>query len=283
MSAARAAARLVRQVTACGFPVGQAVNFSRGAAVFGGLQCHLPSWDIARQFGIRGIASTHFSSFSACSFSSILCPNVGRSIIEEGIGGVRPFSTRNISGRLFYKKRPKMTPRWKFNPRSKWLEGAPQKKGICQKVHIQTPKKPNSGLRKVCRVRLSNGRVVLAHIPGIGHNLQVHSVVMVRGGRTKDIIGCNYKCMRGRYDLLPTKNRLRARSKHGVKKKKPPDAWHARHHWLTTSVDRRTHFYRTGEELEPDAQIPRSKYPALPSSKPLPQPKSRRMGGKAKN
>merc|ERR1719281_2191265 len=98
------------------------------------------------------------------------------------------------------------------------------------------------------------------------------------GGRGVLTIDC--KCMRGKYDLLPTKNRLRARSKHGVKKKKPPDAWHARHHWLTTNVDRRTHFYRTGEELEPDAQIPRSKYPILPSSKPLPQPKKRRRGGK---
>ena len=92
-----------------------------------------------------------------------------------------------------------MTPTLKMNWRSKWLEGASFRKGVCVKVRVQTPRKPNSGLRKVARVRLSNGRIVLAYIPGMGHNLQVHSVVLVRGGRTRDLVGCNYKLVRGKY------------------------------------------------------------------------------------
>ena len=75
-------------------------------------------------------------------------------------------------------------------------------KGVCTKVYIKSPKKPNSANRKVARVRLENKRVVLCYIPGIGHNLQVHSVVYVRGGRTKDLIGCNYKLVRGVFDFV---------------------------------------------------------------------------------
>lgn len=128
------------------------------------------------------------------------------------------FSTKNIRGRLFYKRRPKQIPKLKKkNWRSKWLEGAPQKKGICLKVRVQTPKKPNSGLKKIARVRLSTGRIVCVYIPGIGHNLNTHSIILVRGGRCKDIPGCNYKAIRGVYDLLPVKNRFRKRSKYGVK------------------------------------------------------------------
>eukprot|EP00747_Dinoflagellata_sp_TGD_P185338 gnl/TRDRNA2_/TRDRNA2_41836_c0_seq1.p1 gnl/TRDRNA2_/TRDRNA2_41836_c0~~gnl/TRDRNA2_/TRDRNA2_41836_c0_seq1.p1 ORF type:complete len:287 (-),score=41.56 gnl/TRDRNA2_/TRDRNA2_41836_c0_seq1:76-936(-) len=163
----------------------------------------------------------------------------------------RSFSTRNIGGRLFYKRRPRFVPRWKFNWRSKWLEGAPCKKGVCTKVRVEKPKKPNSGLRKTAQVRLSNGRIVKAYIPGIGHNLQVHSVVMVRGGRHRDVIGCNYTCMRGHYDLLPVKNRKKARSKYGVPKPKTEPA-HKRWESAVTSVDRRLYYYREGEELDPE-------------------------------
>eukprot|EP00913_Durusdinium_trenchii_P010395 g9746.t1 len=142
-----------------------------------------------------------------------------------------------------------MVPKWKFNPRSKWLEGAGNRKGVCTKVFIQSPKKPNSGQKKVCYVRLSNGRVVKAYIPGQGHNLQVHSVVMVRGGRRRELIGCNLTCMRGQYDLLPVKNRGSKRSKYGVKR---PNLEPVRARWKkpehvknrTTIVDRRLHFYR---------------------------------------
>ncbi|CBZ55660.1 putative ribosomal protein S12 [Neospora caninum Liverpool] len=138
----------------------------------------------------------------------------------------RRFSTRSISGRLFYKRRPLQVPKLKPpNIRSKWLEGAPQKKGICVKVRVQTPRKPNSGLRKVARVRLSTGRTVLVYIPGIGHNLNVHSTVLVRGGRCKDVPGCNYKAVRGVADLLPVKNRERKRSKYGVKLSSEKKEW----------------------------------------------------------
>ncbi|CAE7215486.1 putative 37S ribosomal protein S12, mitochondrial [Symbiodinium microadriaticum] len=176
--------------------------------------------------------------------------------------GRRGFSTRNLHGRLFYKRRPKMIPNWDFNSKSKWLEGAGNRKGVCTKVFVQFPRKPNSGLRKVAYVRLSNGRVVKAYIPGIGHNLQVHSVVMVRGGKRADVPGCNYTCMRGVYDLLPVKNRKSSRSKYGVKRP-PYEPKRSRFKTITTDVDRRLHFYRTGVQLEPDEDPPKdeTRYP----------------------
>ncbi|SBT31794.1 mitochondrial ribosomal protein S12 precursor, putative [Plasmodium ovale wallikeri] len=143
---------------------------------------------------------------------------IDQPIVWRSAVGRRNFSTKNIRGRLFYKRRPKQIPKLKKkNWRSKWLEGAPQKRGICLKVRVQTPKKPNSGLKKIARVRLSTGRIVSVYIPGIGHNLNTHSIILVRGGRCKDIPGCNYKAIRGVYDLLPVKNRFRGRSKYGVK------------------------------------------------------------------
>jgi len=147
-----------------------------------------------------------------------------------------------------------MVPRWKFNWRSKWLEGAPHKKGVCTKVMVLAPKKPNSGLRKCAYVRLSNGRIVKVYIPGIGHNLQVHSVVMVRGGRRRDVSGCNLMAMRGHYDLLPVKNRKSSRSRYGVTK---PQTIVKRKRFtrLTTSVDRRLYYYRTGEEVGPEDKV----------------------------
>jgi len=148
-----------------------------------------------------------------------------------------------------------MVPRWKFNWRSKWLEGAPHRKGVCTKVMVTAPKKPNAGLRKVAMVRLSNGRIVKVYIPGIGHNLQVHSVVMVRGGRKRDVIGCNLTAMRGHYDLLPVKNRKSSRSKYGVSRPQTTPK-RKRFQILATSVDRRLHYYRTGEQLGPEDEIP---------------------------
>lgn len=98
------------------------------------------------------------------------------------------------------------------------LEGCPQKKGVCLKVFIVTPKKPNSALRKVARIRLSNNRRVTAYIPGEGHNLQQYSTVLMRGGRVKDLPGIKYHLIRGKYDFLGIKNRKVARSKYGTKK-----------------------------------------------------------------
>ena len=99
------------------------------------------------------------------------------------------------------------------------LRGAPQKRGVCTRVYTTTPKKPNSALRKVCRVRLTNQMEVTAYIPGEGHNLQEHSVVLVRGGRVKDLPGVRYKVVRGTLDAAGVSDRKKARSQYGVKKK----------------------------------------------------------------
>ena len=100
------------------------------------------------------------------------------------------------------------------------LEKCPQKKGVCLKVFTRTPKKPNSALRKVARVRLSNGFEVTAYIPGEGHNLQEHSVVMIRGGRVKDLPGVRYHILRGNLDTQGVANRKKRRSLYGTKKPK---------------------------------------------------------------
>lgn len=99
------------------------------------------------------------------------------------------------------------------------LEKSPQKKGVCLKVYTKTPKKPNSALRKVALVRLSNGYTLIAYIPGEKHNLQEHSVVLVRGGRVKDLPGVRFHLIRGVYDLQGVNNRKTSRSKYGTKKK----------------------------------------------------------------
>ena len=100
------------------------------------------------------------------------------------------------------------------------LRGAPQKRGVCTRVYTTTPKKPNSALRKVARVRLTNGMEVGAYIPGEGHNLQEHSVVLIRGGRVKDLPGVRYHMVRGSLDTAGVKDRKQARSKYGAKKPK---------------------------------------------------------------
>ncbi|PIT94986.1 30S ribosomal protein S12 [Candidatus Falkowbacteria bacterium CG10_big_fil_rev_8_21_14_0_10_38_22] len=98
--------------------------------------------------------------------------------------------------------------------------GSPFKRGVCVKVTTTTPKKPNSALRKIARVRLSNGMEVTAYIPGVGHNLQEHSIVMIKGGRTKDLPGVRYKVIRGVYDTLGVEGRKQGRSRYGAKKPK---------------------------------------------------------------
>jgi small subunit ribosomal protein S12 len=97
------------------------------------------------------------------------------------------------------------------------LESCPQKRGVCLQVKTQTPKKPNSALRKIARVRLSNGKEITAYIPGEGHNLQEHSVVLVRGGRVKDLPGVRYKIVRGTLDAAGVSDRKQGRSLYGVK------------------------------------------------------------------
>ena len=100
------------------------------------------------------------------------------------------------------------------------LKGSPQKRGVCVRVYTATPKKPNSALRKVARVRLTTGVEVSAYIPGIGHNLQEHSVVLVRGGRVKDLPGVRYHIIRGTLDTLGVADRKQGRSKYGAKRPK---------------------------------------------------------------
>lgn len=106
----------------------------------------------------------------------------------------------------------------KKNNRAAALKGNPQLKGVCLRVMIRSPKKPNSAQRKVAKVRLSNGEIVVCYIPGEGHNLQEHGTVLVRGGRVKDLPGVRYKCIRGKFDLIGVIKRQQARSKYGAKR-----------------------------------------------------------------
>ena len=100
------------------------------------------------------------------------------------------------------------------------LQSCPQKRGVCTRVYTSTPKKPNSALRKVARVRLTNGVEVTSYIPGVGHNLQEHSVVLIRGGRVKDLPGVRYHIVRGTLDSIGVQDRRQSRSKYGAKKPK---------------------------------------------------------------
>ena len=100
------------------------------------------------------------------------------------------------------------------------LQRSPQKRGVCTRVYTQTPKKPNSALRKIARVRLTNGIEVTAYIPGVGHNLQEHSVVLIRGGRVKDLPGVRYHIIRGTLDSIGVQDRRQGRSKYGAKRPK---------------------------------------------------------------
>jgi small subunit ribosomal protein S12 len=100
------------------------------------------------------------------------------------------------------------------------LKGSPQARGVCTRVYTTTPKKPNSAMRKVARVRLMNGTEVTAYIPGVGHNLQEHSIVLVRGGRVRDLPGVRYKIIRGALDTQGVRDRKQARSRYGAKKEK---------------------------------------------------------------
>ena len=109
-------------------------------------------------------------------------------------------------------------PRYKTS--SPALEGSPQKRGVCIRVYTQTPKKPNSALRKVARVRLTNTMEVTTYIPGVGHNLQEHSIVLIRGGRVKDLPGVRYHVIRGTLDSAGVADRRQGRSKYGAKRPK---------------------------------------------------------------
>ena len=108
----------------------------------------------------------------------------------------------------------------KYKTKSPALQSSPQKRGVCTRVYTTTPKKPNSALRKVAKVRLTNGFEVIGYIPGEGHNLQEHSIVLIRGGRVKDLPGVRYHMVRGSLDTAGVKDRKQARSKYGAKRPK---------------------------------------------------------------
>jgi len=111
-----------------------------------------------------------------------------------------------------------------YKTKSPALQSCPQRRGVCTRVYTTTPKKPNSALRKVARVKLTNQIEVTSYIPGVGHNLQEHSVVLIRGGRVKDLPGVRYHIVRGSLDTAGVKDRMQARSKYGAKRPKPGQA-----------------------------------------------------------
>jgi len=115
-------------------------------------------------------------------------------------------------------KRPRVTPKVKCKTPA--LEGSPQKQGVCTRVYTTTPKKPNSALRKVARLKLTNGHEVIAYIPGEGHNLQEHSTALIRGGRVRDLPGVRYHIIRGTLDTQGVKDRKQSRSLYGAKRPK---------------------------------------------------------------
>ncbi len=127
---------------------------------------------------------------------------------------------KNRKAKTKKSKSPVLNVGFNSKDRVNTVQNSPQKRGVCTKVGTRTPKKPNSALRKYARVRLSNGREVDTYIPGEGHNLQEHSVVLVRGGRVKDLIGVRYHIIRGTLDTQGVNNRMQARSKYGTKKPK---------------------------------------------------------------
>src|ERR1700748_2719323 len=135
-----------------------------------------------------------------------------RGLPRLGAARVPTFNQLVKAGR----KRPR------YKTASPALQACPQKRGVCTRVYTQTPKKPNSALRKVARVRLTNGIEVTTYIPGVGHNLQEHSIVLIRGGRVKDLPGVRYHVVRGTLDTAGVSGRQQSRSKYGAKRPKGP-------------------------------------------------------------
>lgn len=139
----------------------------------------------------------------------------------EGVGGQEMREKEMVTINQIIRKRARGCGQGAVTRSSVVLQYSPQKKGVCLRVVIRKPKKPNSALRKVAKVKLTNGLVVDAYIPGEGHNLQEHGIVLVRGGRVPDLPGVQYKCVRGKYDLAGVVGRTTSRSKYGVKLSTP--------------------------------------------------------------
>jgi small subunit ribosomal protein S12 len=158
-----------------------------------------------------GIVGRHACGCASDKEAKYLCC-LACSDMRDGQGAARvpTFNQLVAQGR----KRPR------YKTASPALQGCPQKRGVCTRVYTQTPKKPNSALRKVARVRLTNGIEVTTYIPGVGHNLQEHSIVLIRGGRVKDLPGVRYHVIRGTLDAVGVANRMQGRSKYGAKRPK---------------------------------------------------------------
>ncbi|MBW0525534.1 hypothetical protein O181_065249 [Austropuccinia psidii MF-1] len=179
-----------------------------------------PSWHQARPRYCSRLAS---SSKASQSTSPLTLPN--NPLFQPQISRVPIVFGRSFSQTPIPPATINQTIRGCRKPRTKGkkapaLEGCPQKKGVCTKIYTVKPRKPNSAVRKVAKVKLSNGKTVVAYIQGEGHNLQEHSVVLVRGGRTIDLIGLKYKIVRGALDFAGVVGRKTSRSKYGVKKPK---------------------------------------------------------------
>jgi small subunit ribosomal protein S12 len=140
---------------------------------------------------------------------------IGHQIRWQGFLSVRSFGLPTFNQLV---RKGRTAPRYKTA--SPALQASPQRRGVCTRVYTQTPKKPNSALRKVARVRLTNGIEVTTYIPGIGHNLQEHSIVLIRGGRVKDLPGVRYHVVRGTLDSVGVAERKQSRSKYGAKRAK---------------------------------------------------------------
>lgn len=139
---------------------------------------------------------------------------------EDNMPTIRQLIRKNRKDKTRKSKSPMLGVGYNSKEKKQTKQNSPQKRGVCTRVGTKTPKKPNSALRKYARVRLSNGREIDAYIPGEGHNLQEHSVVLVRGGRVKDLIGVRYHIIRGTMDTAGVEKRRQGRSKYGAKKPK---------------------------------------------------------------
>lgn len=162
---------------------------------------------------LRYSVSHPIDRYSGLDYNNVL---FGQNLIRSAGGDSKELRQMPTINQLIKQGRKAVVSRTK----SPALQSCPQKRGVCTRVMTVTPKKPNSALRKVARVRLSNGIEVTAYIPGIGHNLQEHSVVLIRGGRVKDLPGVRYHIIRGTKDTLGVADRKRSRSKYGAKKPK---------------------------------------------------------------
>jgi small subunit ribosomal protein S12 len=164
-----------------------------------------PKWDSSLELRHRGLVPPQvLRAASGCELPDAFCPS------NKELERVPTFNQLVRKGR----QAPK------YKTASPALQSCPQRRGVCTRVYTQTPKKPNSALRKVARVRLTNGIEVTTYIPGVGHNLQEHSIVLIRGGRVKDLPGVRYHVVRGTLDSVGVANRKQGRSKYGAKRPK---------------------------------------------------------------